>query len=636
MFDFVRNNHKLIQVVLALIAVPFAFFGVEFYVRNSDRTAEAASVAGQTITQTEFSQAVRRQQDQLRGMLGRNYDPDRFDTVESRQMLINSLIDNRLIASETVRGHLTVSDDALRDLIMGIPAFVVDGKFSKDRYQQIATSQNMTPLQFDETLRTDAAQRQLTESIESTDIVSRTALAQWQTINEQERDVEEAQIQPAQFLANAKVTPEAEKEYYDSNGKLFEEPLQVTAEYVVLSADKLAQQVTVTEDQLKAWYDAHLAQLASQEKRQARHILVASPKAAPPADRAKARAKAESLLADVRKSPGSFAEIAKKNSDDPGSAAKGGDLGEFGRGMMVKPFEDTVFNMKPGQISGVVETDFGYHIIKLETVKGATFDNMHADIEREVRKQEGQKKFAEVAESFNNLVYDQPDSLQPAVDRFKLPLQRSAMFAKRDAAQAVPALNNDRMLTALFSDDTVKNKHNTEAIETAPYTLISARVVESKPARIRSLGEVKPSIDLILQTKEATSLARQHAEAVLAELKKGGTGEGVTGLKWGPTKIVSRQNPLDLRKDAIDAIFHADATKLPAYAIAEAGQSGVQSVFRIAKVTQAQIIDTDKRKQRDQQLTATMTREDYDAYLAALRAKSKVVVNTAAVDRKDR
>jgi peptidyl-prolyl cis-trans isomerase D len=519
---------------------------------------------------------------------------------------------------------------------MGIPAFVVDGKFSKDRYQQIAAAQNMTTLQLDETLRTDSAQRQLTESIESTDIVSRSALAQWRTINEQERDVEEAQIQPAQFLASAKVTPEAEKEYYDSNAKLFEESLQVTAEYIVLSADKLAQQVAVTDDQLKAWYDAHLAQLGAQEKRQARHILVSSPKSASPADRAKARAKAESLLAEVRKSPGAFAEIAKKNSDDQGSAAKGGDLGEFGRGMMVKPFEDAVFGMKPGQISNVVETDFGYHIIKLEAVKGVTFDNMRADVEREVRKQEGQKKFSEMADAFNNLVYDQPDSLQPAVDRFKLPVQRTAMFAKRDAAQAAPALNNEKMLTALFSDDTVKNKHNTEAIETAPYTLVSARVVESKPARIKTLGEVRTAIDLIVQTKEATNLARQHAEAVLAELKKGGTGAGVAELKWGPTKIVSRQNPLDLKKDAIDAIFHADAAKLPAYAIAEGGQGGTQSVFRIAKVTQPQIIDTDKRKQRDQQLTATMSREDYDSYLAALRAKSKVVVNTASVERKER
>jgi peptidyl-prolyl cis-trans isomerase D len=636
MFEFVRNNHKLIQIVLALIAVPFALFGVDSYVRNIDHTGEAASVAGQTISQTEFSQAVRQQQDRLRDMLGRSYDAERFDTAESRQMLINSMIDNRLIASEAVRGHLTVSDEALRDVIVGIPAFLVDGKFSKDRYQQIAAAQNMSALQLDENLRTGTAQRQLTEAIDSTDIVSRTALAQWQAINEQERDVEEAQIQPAQFLASAKVTPEAEKEYYDSNAKMFEEPQQVSAEYIVLSADTLAQQVTVTDDQLKAWYDAHLAQLAAQEKREARHILVASPKSASPADRAKARSKAESLLAQVRKSPGSFAEIAKKNSDDPGSAAKGGDLGEFGRGMMVKPFEDAVFKMKPGQISDVVETDFGYHIIKLEAVKAVSFDNMRADVEREVRKQEAQKKFAEMADAFNNMVYDQPDSLQPAVDRFKLPLQHTAMFAKRDAAQAAPALNNDRMLTALFSDDTIKNKHNTEAIETAPYTLISARVVESKPARIRTLSDVKAGIDLILQTKEASSLARQHAEAVLAELKKGGTGEGVADLKWGPTKIVSRQNPLDLKKDAIDAIFHADAAKLPAYAIAETGQAGTQSVFRIAKVTQPQIIDTDKRKQRDQQLTATMTREDYDTYLAALRAKSKVSVNTAAVDRKER
>jgi peptidyl-prolyl cis-trans isomerase D len=638
MFDFVRNNHKLIQVMLALIAVPFAFWGIGS-VSQGDRSGAVANVSGQAISQNEFGQALRQQQDQMRGMFGRSYDAERFDTPESRQILLNSMIDSRLIAAEAARGNLTVPDDAVREATLSIPLFHgADGKFSKEAYDNYLRSQGLTQKDFDSRLRSDAALRQLENAIESTDIVPKTSLAHWQAINEQERDVAETVIQPAQFLAQAKVTPEAIKQYYDANNKFFEEPQQVSAEYLVMSLDKLAEQSAVTEDEIKIWYDAHLQQFATPETRQARHILVASPKTASAADRAKARDKAESLLAQVRKNPAAFAELAKKNSDDPGSAAKGGELGEFGHGMMVKPFDDAVFAMKPGEISGVVESDFGYHIIKLDAVKPAatkTLAEVHTEAEREVRKLQAQKKFSELAESFSNLVYDQSDSLQPAADRFKLPIQRTAMFDKRTAATAAPALANEKLLSALFGDDAVKNKHNTEAVETAPNTLVSARVIQSQSARLKTLNEVKDGINLILQTKEASNLARQRAEAVLAELQKGGTANGIADLKWSATKIVSRQNPLDLKPDAISAVFHADTTKLPAYAIAEAS-AGAQTVYRISAVTQPQIIDTDKRKKRDDQLTATVTRDDYDAYLAALRAKSKVVVNKDSLERKDR
>lgn len=638
MFEFVRNNHKLIQVLLALIAVPFAFWGVDSYVRGTDHSREIASVGGVSINQLEFGQALRRQQEQMRSMFGRNYDADRFDTAESRQALINSLIDSRLVAAEAARGNLTLTDDELRNYLLGIGAFLDNGKFSRERYEEFVRSQRMTTPEFETRLRSDLVLRQLTEAIESTAIVSKTSLARWQSINEQEREVAETVFRPAQFLSEVKITPDAIKQYYEANGKTFEEPQQVSAEYLVLSLDKLAEQSTASEEDIKAWYDAHFAQFATPDQRQARHILIAAAKTAPAADRAKARAKAESLLAQVRMNPGSFAELAKKNSDDPGSASKGGDLGAFSRGMMVKPFDDAVFAMKPGEISNVVETDFGYHIIKLDAVKppvAKPLAEVHAQIEREVKRQQAQKKFSEIAESFSNMVYEQPDSLQPAAERFKLQLQRTGMFSKRDAATAAPALNNEKMLAALFSDDAIKNKRNTEAVETAPNTLVAARVIQAQSSRIKTYAEVAPAIELILRTKEASNLARQHAETAMAELQKGGSANGVADLKWNTAKTVSRQNPLDLKPDSIKAIFRADVTKLPAYATAESGEAAY-ALYRISAVYQPQIVDTDKRKKRDDELRASVTRDDYEAYLAALRAKSRVAINKEALERKER
>jgi peptidyl-prolyl cis-trans isomerase D len=638
MFDFVRNNHKLIQIMLALIAVPFAFWGVDSYVRGTDHSREIASVSGTPISQNEFNQALRQQQDRIRGMLGRNYDAERFDTAESRQALIGALVDNHLLATEAARGNLTLPDEELRKLILGIGAFQDNGKFSGQRYEDIVRSQGMSKTEFESRLRSEQVLHQLNDAIESTAIVSKTSLARWQAVNEQEREVLETLFQPVQFLSQVKITPEAIKEYYDANNKLFEEGQQVSAEYLVLSIDTLAQQATASEEDIKTWYDAHFAQFATPGSRRARHILIAAGKTASAADRAKARAKAESLLAQVKKNPASFAEVAKKNSDDPGSAAKGGDLGDFSRGMMVKPFDDAVFAMKPGEISGIVESDFGFHIIQLESIappSAKSLAEVHAEAEREVRKLQAQKKFTELAESFSNMVYEQPDSLQPAAERFKLQIQHTGLFGKRSAAAAAPALNTPKMLDALFSDDAIKNKRNTEAIETAPNTLVAARVIQSQPARIKPLTEVGPAIELILRTKEASNLARQHAESALAELQKGGTGNGVADLKWSAPKTVSRQNPLDLKPDSIKAVFSADVSKLPAYAVAEAGE-GAHALYRISAINQPQIVEIDKRKKREDDLRATLTRDDFEVYLAALRAKSKVVINKESLEHKDR
>jgi peptidyl-prolyl cis-trans isomerase D len=638
MFDFVRNNHKLIQVMLALIAVPFAFWGVDSYVRSTDRSREIASVGGTPINQNEFNQALRQQQDQMRSMLGPRYDAERFDTAESRQALIGALVDNRLLATEAARGKLTLPDEDLRKLILGIGAFQDNGKFSGQRYEDILRSQGMTKTDFEARLRSEQVLHQLNDAIASTAIVSKISVARWQAVNEQEREVSETLFQPAQFLSQVKITPDAVKQYYDANNKIFEEGQQVSAEYLVLSIDTLAQQATASEEDIKSWYDAHFAQFANPGQRQARHILVAVGKTASPADRAKARIKAESLLAQVKKNPTSFAEVAKKNSDDPGSAAKGGDLGAFSRGMMVKPFDDAVFAMKQGEISGIVESDFGFHIIKLDAIvppSAKSLAEVHAEVEHEVRKLQAQKKFTELAESFSNMVYEQPDSLQPAAERFKLQIQHTGLFGKRNVAAAAPALNNPKMLDALFSDDAIKNKRNTEAIETAPNTLVAARVTQSQPARIRALTEVGPAIELILRTKEASNLARQHAEAALAELQKGGTGSGVADLKWSAPKAVSRQNPLDLKPDSVKAIFSADVTKLPAYAVAEAGEAA-HALYRVSAVYQPPVVEVDKRKKREDDLKSTLTREDFEVYLAALRAKSKVVVNKESLERKDR
>src|SRR5258708_3628122 len=251
------------------------------------------------------------------------------------------------------------------------------------------------------------------------------------------------------------------------------------------------------------------AQSRVDEQRGASHILV------------KSREEADKLLADLKKSPGGFAELAKKHSQDPGSAAKGGDLGWFGRGMVGKPFDDAVFKLKQNDLQ-VVQSEFGYHIVRLTGIqsgKSRPFEEVRKELSGELARQKGAKKFAEAAENFSNLVYEQPDSLQPAAERFKLPVQSTGWGAK-SASQELGALDNPKLLAALFSQDSSKNKRHTDAIAVGPSTLVAARVVEYQPAAQRSFDQVKGEITDLLRRREAAALPQQDSAAHPDQLRK--------------------------------------------------------------------------------------------------------------------
>src|SRR6266446_6994824 len=407
MFDLVTKYKRVIQVFLGLIALTFATWGIESYTRFRGAGDAVASVNGMKISQREFTDELRRQQDQVRQMFGRAIDPAALDTPESRRALLDSLIAQRLVASAALKSNLIVTDETLRDAIRSIPAFQDGGQFSKSSYELALRAQNppMSPAQFESRLRYDLSLQQLARAVGDSAIAPR-ALAQ-------------------QFLPEAKIDEAKLKAHYDANQADFRTLERVRAEYVVLSAELLAGQEPVTEAELKSAYEARAAQYRVDEQRRASHILV------------KSRDEADKLLAELKESPARFAELAKKHSQDPGSAAKGGDLGWFGHGMMVKPFDDAVFKLKQNDLQ-IVQSEFGHHVVRLTGIqsgKSLPLEEVRKELSGELARQKGARKFAEAAENFSNLVYEQPDSLQPAAERFKLPVQSTGWIAKSASQQ---------------------------------------------------------------------------------------------------------------------------------------------------------------------------------------------------------
>jgi peptidyl-prolyl cis-trans isomerase D len=425
----------------------------------------------------------------------------------------------------------------------------------------------------------------------------------------------------AGYAAKLQPTDAQLEAYYKAHEDEFRAPEQATIEYVVLDLETISKGIAVSEAELRKYYDENASRYTAAEERRASHVLVKADKDAPAGERQKAKAKAEALLADLRKNPNAFADLARKNSDDAGSAERGGDLDFFGRGAMVKPFEDAVFAMKPGEISNVIETDFGYHIIKLTAVRGGDkkpFDAVRPEIEAEVKRQLAQQRYAEAAEQFTNTVYEQPDSLQPVIDKLKLQ-KLSATVQRTPAPGATGALASAKLLDAVFGADAVRNKRNTDATEVGPNQLASARIVQHTPARTLPLAEVKDRVRQRVIAQEAAALARKDGEARLAQLKQGGDAASL------PTAVtVSRNQPQGLPQAVVDAVLRADPNALPAVIGVDLGEQGY-AVARVVTVLPPQLSDDDRKHLRGLYANAWGAAEQA-AYYEALKARHQAEI----------
>lgn len=633
MFDSVRNNKKITQIFLALITLPFAFWGVESYVRNASFGAEVATVGKGKITSQELQSALREQQERMRAQLGGKFDPAMFETPQMRRAVLDSLVTQRLLAEQAQEAKLVISNEQLQQFIAAIPSLQENGKFSSERYKTLVAAQSMSEAMFEARLRQDLAMQQLVLPVAEAGIAGRVAADRWLATQIEQREVSAAPLLPESYLDRVKLAADAAQKYYEANRKQFELPEQVRAEFLILSRDALAATTVITDEDVKKYYTSHADRYKEGETRRASHVLIRVDKGASEAEVAAAKAKAEQLLAQVRKTPADFAKIAKDNSQDPGSAAKGGDLDWFSRGAMVKSFEDVAFTLKDGQISDVVRSDFGFHIIRVTGVRPERvkpLEEVKAEILVELKREAGAKSYADAAEAFGNVVYEQADSLKPAAEKWKLDLRQSAWLAKGD--KLVAPFDNPKLVAALFSDDGLKNKRNTEAVEVTPGTLVSARVLEYKPAALQPLEAIRGEIEKRLMREEAATLAIKDGEERLARLAKG---EAVD-LKWSPVRKISRNDAPGLPPESLRAIFATDAAKLPAYAgVAYPGKG--YALYRVSSVTAGDAArDNPHVRELAQQYARIVAEEEFAAWLSSLKENYPVKINKAGLETKDR
>ena len=620
MFDFVQKHKIVLQVFLGLIAITFATWGIESYTRYSGGRDTVASVNGSDISSREFDAQVRAQQEQMLRMFGNRIDPAAFDTPETRRAVLDQMVAERVVATETAKRNLFVDDKRLADFIVSIPEFQEGGRFSPEAFERIARTQNppLSPRQFEERLRQSIPFQQLTSAVADTSIVPHAVAARLAAIEAQQREVAEARVPARQFVDNVKLDEAKLKEYYDQNQPEFRTPERVRAEYVVLSVDNLARQETASDEELKKAYEERAAAFRVDEQRRASHILV------------KTKEEADKVMAELKKNPAAFAELAKKQSQDPGSAERGGDLGWFARGAMVKPFEDAVYSMKQGE-TRVAQSEFGFHVIRLTAIqpgKSRPLEEVRKELTTDLTRRKAQRKYAESSEAFGNMVYEQSESLKPVAERFKLQIQTTGWVAKATAGQELGALDNPKLLAALFSSDAVQNKRNTDAIEVAPSTLVAARVIEHQPASQRKFEEVKPEIAETLKKREALRLAEQDGMAKLEQLKKG----EAAAVTWSAPRLVSRRAAQGLPNEVLRRVVAADTSKLPTYLGLTIPDTGYL-IVRISKVLDGQSPEA-ADKQTAQRTAAMAGAADYEAYVSSLKGRASISINSANLEKK--
>ena len=630
MFEFFRSHGKPVYAILfSLIILAFAVSGMSGYESMFNAGEDVAKVDGRKIKETDLDAAYKNEIERIRAA-NPSVDIKLLDTPEAKYATLERLVREQVVGAAARDAHFETSDQRLANELQSDPTIASlrqpDGKIDKERYKLLVGSQGLTPEMFEARVRSQISARQVFKGIQgsgfTTNAVGDVALNAFL----QKREIQVAVFDAASFASKVTLTDADLETYYKANQSLFQAPEQANIEYVVLDIETIKKGITVSDEELKSYYEQNQARLATQEERRASHILITSPKGAPAAEQDKAKVKAQALLEAVKKAPATFAEVAKANSQDPGSAVNGGDLDFFARGAMVKPFEDAAYAMKKGDISALVESDFGFHIIQLTDIKSAkqrSFEEAKPELIEEAKKQQAQKKFAEMAETFTNAVYEQSDSLKPIADKLKLEVKTASNVTRNLSPGAAGALANPKFLNAIFSADAIEKKRNTEALELANKQLVSGRIAQYTAARTLPLVEVKDRVREKLLAVRSFELAKKEGMDKLSAWK------AAPASAVMPAAVeVARNQPQNLPVQIVEATLKADTTKLPDFVGVEV-PGRVYYVAKINKVLPPVAADDATAKQGRVQVSQAWLAAEDQAYYNLLKERFKTDIKLA-------
>ncbi|MCT8985996.1 SurA N-terminal domain-containing protein [Shewanella phaeophyticola] len=619
MLEKIREGSQgvVAKTILVLVILSFAFAGVSSYL-GSNTGVPAAIVNGEEVSASELENAFQNERSRIEQQLG-----DMFNTLAAddnymngiKQGVLDRLVADKLIDQAAAKLGLRVSDDQIKKAIIEEPAFQTDGKFDNERYLAVLRQLGYQTTSFRNMMRVDMTRRQLLNAIVGSEFVLDGEAKQLAQVQGQTRDIRYLVVDSTPYLSSVSVSDEEAKTYYDANLAQFMSPEQVSVEYVELNAAEMAKNSQTTDEEVKAYYDEHKSQYQTAEKRLAAHIFVAATD-----DESADKAKADAIVAKLNQGE-DYAEVAKTDSDDQLSAEQGGQLDWFEQGVMDPAFDEALFALQQDQVSPVVKTEFGYHIIKLLDVQASqatAFDDVKAKIVAQLQENEALDVFYGLQSKLADTSYEIPDTLIDTAQAVDAKVQTTALFSRDN----VPAkFNNPEFIKAAFSDQVLASGMNSDVIELAPNHVVVIRVKQHNMAGTQPFADVKTAIVARLKQDKANETARENAAEFMAQLKAGN--DTLTGATLTSLPGLGRFNQ-DIDQAITNKAFKIAAPAENSVSIDTAALATGYAVIVVDKVNEAQGINDNLINTLKQRLAPQNSEADYRAVIATLKADAEI------------
>ena len=625
-----RAQGWLAWVIVALISIPFALWGIQSYLGVGGEPF-VAKVNGVEITDRDLSRRTQQARIELRERLGEAYDPALFEEGRLRAEILDDMIRQTLLLDTSNRIGMRVSDEEVRVQILSEPAFQRDGRFDREAYERLLQLQGLSPAQFEEQLRQQLLGNQLLRAVVGSELVTRQELGDYQRLVGQTRDLSYALIPAGDFRSDAPIGEDEIQAFYEANAPRFQSPEMVKLDYLVLDVADLAKGAEIGDDELRRVYDEDQSRFGRAEQRSVRHLLLTVPQdaddAAAQAVEARVRAIRERILAGE-----AFAEVARAESQDPGSASEGGSLGTIEQGLMDPVFDTVAFTLPVGELSEPVRTRFGYHLIEVtEVIPPATkpFEEVKEELRAEVSRQRAESLFYDLGERLANVAYESPDSLEPAADELGLTLRQSDWIG-REGGEGV--LAHPRVMSAAFSDEVLVGRANSDLIEPERDTLraVVLRVADHRVAAIRPLGEVRDEIVEELRLARAREAATQAGRSAAEKIRQ--------GMSWSeamPSAVVETPAAVGRDVQTVPARIRELAFTLPVPVEGAASvgttllENGDVAVIQVTSVKDGEVTSSEGPSPTSEaaMLAQALGRQVYEAMLGDMEVRAKVERN---------
>jgi len=606
MLQSIRESAQswLAWIIVPILIVPFALWGIHQYLEPSTNIA-IAEVNGVELSERDFDIAVQNQKQRLRAMFQQNIDLS-FMEQQIRENTLKQLIEEEVLIQASTDGGLRIDDSMLAQQIHDIQAFQQDGAFSQSLYESLLNAQGYSPVFFEMEMRRDLLVGQMREGILRSALWTETADQSRQKLDQQQRLVSYLLVPQSRFEGQVTVTDAEIEQYYNDNlQQKFMTEEKVKVEYVTLSEDKLATKVEVSEEEIQQYYDNNIASFSTEDEWKARHILIKTKPNATDEDIAETEKQAQAIVTRIQAGE-DFAELAKTLSEDTDSAKKGGDLGWFGEGRMVKPFENMVKTLKIGEVSQPVKSRFGFHIIELQDKKAQVvkpLEEVKDTILADLQKEQAENVFYSQLEEFQNLAFENPNSLDAIISHLGLE-KKSTEFFDRQGLVGDKTFSNRDVIDAAFTNDVLHEGFNSEPIETAEHNVIVLRLKEYKAAEPKPLEAVKVTIQDTLSQQKMREETKKLGESLVEALKQGQSADTLAKdntLQWTKTQWIKRQDNLDQPELTGIAFKLGYPEKEKALYQGVAMNSGDYALLTVLEVKEGQV-ETSEEAQTEQAL----------------------------------